>query len=61
MICLRRVCTQIVSGADNRQIVFELVRRLGPGAELLEPRSSRRALRSQLLAIADRYSSGGDS
>ena len=36
-------------------MVLELVRWLGPGAELLEPAEWRAALKDELRAMAERY------
>jgi predicted DNA-binding transcriptional regulator YafY len=45
----------ITFGQDQRDIVVELLRWLGPGAELLEPREWRSALRDDLLAMLAVY------
>jgi predicted DNA-binding transcriptional regulator YafY len=42
-------------GQDRREYVFELLRWLGPGAELLEPRAWRAELRAGLEAMAVVY------
>ena len=42
-------------GEDNRAMVLELVRWLGPGAELLEPQAWRAALRDELRAMSGAY------
>ncbi len=42
-------------GEDNQHFVFNLMRWLGTGAELVEPRAWRAALRDELLAMADKY------
>jgi hypothetical protein len=42
-------------GENARDIVLELVRWLGPGAELLEPVEWREALSDELRAMAERY------
>ncbi len=42
----------------NRSIAFELVRWLGPGAELLEPTAWRDELASELAAMAGAYGRG---
>ncbi len=42
-------------GEDNRAVVFDLVRWLGPGAELLEPQAWRAALRDELGRMAAAY------
>jgi predicted DNA-binding transcriptional regulator YafY len=44
-------------GENDRAAVFELVRWLGPGAELLEPEIWREALGQELRAMAARYGS----
>jgi predicted DNA-binding transcriptional regulator YafY len=40
---------------EDRAVVFELLRWLGPGAELLEPAEWRGALRAELSAMAAEY------
>jgi predicted DNA-binding transcriptional regulator YafY len=42
-------------GADNQALVFELLRWLGPGAELLEPKAWRAPLREELRQMAMCY------
>lgn len=42
-------------GEDKPELVFDLVRWLGPGAELLEPHAWRAALRTELLKMLDCY------
>ena len=42
-------------GESQRDYVFKLIRWLGPGAELLEPREWRGALRDKLGKMADQY------
>jgi hypothetical protein len=42
-------------GENDRATVLELVRWLGPGAELLEPKAWRKALREELHAMAEGY------
>ena len=42
-------------GEGNREFVFELVRWLGPEAELLEPGAWRAALREELKEMAAKY------
>jgi predicted DNA-binding transcriptional regulator YafY len=42
-------------GENNQAMVLELVRWLGPGAELLEPTVWRAALRDELHAMAEAY------
>ena len=43
-------------GESRREFVFELVRWLGPGAELVEPQAWRAALRAELEEMAATYS-----
>jgi predicted DNA-binding transcriptional regulator YafY len=46
----------VMSYGENRpELVFELVRWLGPGAELLEPKAWREALRDELSGMAAAY------
>jgi predicted DNA-binding transcriptional regulator YafY len=42
-------------GESDREIVLDLVRWLGPGAELIEPSPWRSILREQLVHMLDRY------
>ena len=42
-------------GEDERAVVFDLVRWLGPGAELVEPRAWRAELRAELRQILSQY------
>ena len=42
-------------GEDDRDVVLDLVRWLGPGAELIEPRAWRSALQTELRQILSRY------
>ena len=42
-------------GEDNRDFVFELLRWLGPGAELLEPQTWRAAMRDELARMLAVY------
>lgn len=42
-------------GEDNPRFVFNLLRWLGPGAELIEPKIWRTTLRDELLAMAKVY------
>jgi predicted DNA-binding transcriptional regulator YafY len=42
-------------GEGNREFVFELLRWLGPGAELVEPKAWRQALCEELRAMMERY------
>jgi predicted DNA-binding transcriptional regulator YafY len=42
-------------GADRREFVFELVRWLGPGAELRAPEEWRAALRAELQEMVESY------
>jgi predicted DNA-binding transcriptional regulator YafY len=44
-------------GENDRAMVFELIRWLGPGAELLEPAAWRTALREELRAMATGHGS----
>ena len=44
-------------GEENQSIVFELLRWLGPGAELLEPRAWRKQLQEELQQMLLTYSS----
>lgn len=44
-------------GEDEQELVFELLRWLGPGAELLEPRAWRQQLQAELLRMASIYTS----
>jgi predicted DNA-binding transcriptional regulator YafY len=46
---------EMTFGADRREFVFELVRWLGMGAELLEPRAWRDALGQELQEMAGVY------
>jgi len=41
-------------GEGNREFVFELLRWLGPGAELVEPEAWRQALRDELKEMLRR-------
>ncbi len=43
-------------GEDNRTAVLELLRWLGPGAELVEPAEWRRAMREDLWRMLTSYS-----
>jgi predicted DNA-binding transcriptional regulator YafY len=45
-------------GEDNQRFVFDLLRWLGPGAELIEPRGWRTALRDELRTMLDAYIDG---
>lgn len=45
----------MIFGEDNPQRVFELVRWLGPGAALIEPRAWRAQLRNELFAMLAMY------
>ncbi len=49
----------MIFGEANREIVLELLRWLGPGAELLEPRAWRTAAKEELLAMLAHYNEGG--
>jgi predicted DNA-binding transcriptional regulator YafY len=52
----------ITFGEDNRDVVFDLLRWLGPGAELLEPVEWRQAFRVELEEMASYYRpEGGES
>ncbi len=42
-------------GEDNRATVLELLRWLGPGAELLEPAEWRAVMREDLQRMLERY------
>lgn len=42
-------------GEDNRQVLFDLLRWLGPGAELVEPREWRAAFRVELEEMLSSY------
>jgi hypothetical protein len=42
---------------DNLSGLFELLRWLGPDAELLEPAEWREHFRSEVLSMAERYES----
>jgi len=44
-------------GEYNQEIVRELLRWLGPGAELIEPRAWRETLKAELAAMLARYDS----
>ena len=46
---------EMTFGEDNRAVVFELLRWLGPSAELLEPAAWRAALRDELRQMAAAY------
>jgi predicted DNA-binding transcriptional regulator YafY len=48
--------TLMTFGADDQEAVLELLRWLGPGAELLEPRQWRRLVKEQLAQMIARYS-----
>ena len=43
-------------GEDNQRIVFDLLRWLGPSAELIEPHQWRAKLRDELQAMLESYS-----
>jgi hypothetical protein len=45
-------------GESNLSFVLELLRWLGPGAELLEPRAWREKARAELQIMIEQYSSG---
>jgi predicted DNA-binding transcriptional regulator YafY len=45
----------MIFGERNQSVVFELVRWLGPGAELLEPHTWRAALSAELAAMQATY------
>ncbi|MEZ4664168.1 MAG: YafY family protein [Caldilineaceae bacterium] len=45
----------VTFGEDNPQIVFDLLRWLGPGAELIAPQAWRTPLRDELLSMAALY------
>jgi predicted DNA-binding transcriptional regulator YafY len=47
-------------GEDNRETVLELLRWLGPGAELLEPADWREAMRADLRRMLASYSRDPD-
>lgn len=47
--------TLMTFGEDDQEAVFELLRWLGPGAELLEPRQWRGQIRAQLAQMLTRY------
>jgi len=47
-------------GEDNRATVLELLRWLGPGAELLEPAEWRAVMREDLQRMLERYTSTPD-
>jgi hypothetical protein len=49
----------VTFGQDQPEIVLELLRWLGPGAELLDPAAWRSALRDELLAMAALYEGSG--
>jgi predicted DNA-binding transcriptional regulator YafY len=42
-------------GEDNREVVLELLRWLGPGAELIEPKEWRRIVRDELNQMLADY------
>jgi hypothetical protein len=42
-------------GEDNRTIVFELLRWLGPGAELAEPKAWRAQMKEELQQMVSIY------
>jgi predicted DNA-binding transcriptional regulator YafY len=45
----------MIFGEDNYEVVLELLRWLGPGAELLEPQKWRRLLRDELHQMLATY------
>jgi predicted DNA-binding transcriptional regulator YafY len=53
--------TLLTIGADDPEVVLELLRWLGPGAELLEPAAWRELMREQLAYLLTRYSEGEES
>ena len=50
--------TVMTYGENDRASVLELVRWLGPGAELLEPAAWRATLRDELSQMATAYGEG---
>jgi predicted DNA-binding transcriptional regulator YafY len=48
-------------GECDRWVVLELLRWLGPGAELIEPVEWRASLRDELIAMASTYDGAGNS
>jgi hypothetical protein len=48
-------------GADDPEVVLELLRWLGPGSELLEPVAWRRLMREQLAYLLTQYSEGEEA
>jgi predicted DNA-binding transcriptional regulator YafY len=53
--------TLLTIGADDPEVVLELLRWLGPGSELLEPEAWRVLMREQLAYLLTRYSEGEKS
>ena len=51
---------QMSLGEDDRAIVLELLRWLGPGAELIEPNAWRADLRAELAAMLAVYADAGE-
>ncbi|MEK7786093.1 MAG: hypothetical protein AAB658_11840 [Chloroflexota bacterium] len=45
----------MIFGESNREFVFELMRWLGPGAELVAPEAWRADLREELKAMMGQY------
>jgi predicted DNA-binding transcriptional regulator YafY len=51
---------QMTFGEDDRAVVLELLRWLGPGAELVAPKAWRAALRAELSDLLDAHADGGE-
>jgi hypothetical protein len=47
-------------GENRPEIVFELLRWLGPGAELLEPEAWRAVFKAQLASMLSSYEENGE-
>jgi predicted DNA-binding transcriptional regulator YafY len=47
-------------GEENQTVVLELLRWLGPGAELLEPKAWRKVIREELREMLGRYGGNDD-
>jgi predicted DNA-binding transcriptional regulator YafY len=51
-------CILMTFGEEDQQIVLELLRWLGPGAELIEPVAWRAVMRAELVQILANYADG---
>jgi len=53
-------CVVMTFGEENQQVVMELLRWLGPGAELIEPVAWRAAMRAELTRMLANYADGNE-